>query len=362
MKKPITYLYLLGTLLTTGCVTEGPQDCPQGELTFHYTYNEVGDDHLTEDIHNIRLYMFDRRTGLLVDILDLDDDDIARGYARFKGLPDGVYSFVAWGHGSDDLSQNYSDIEMIDAASHDYTGIEIGRTTLDYFYMMVKMNELPADIEGDVTPVQRDFEDLFFAIARDVAVNGGLDRAVEFDFMRNSHYLNIEVTELDKYPQTRAGSAGSAGSAGNAGSSGSPVNIFVVGRNGRYRYDNSIDRAARLVRYEPEYLSLTESAMTLGIKTLRLDIDRHLTDPVLLHIENAEGRDLIEPLDVIQTLLASRGPQSGQGYGNQEWLDRTYEFPMKIDISSNEHESGDVELIIKITVNGWTITYIVPDP
>ena len=350
MKRLLIYPYLLGALLATGCFGNDPGYCPCVQLTFHYTYNDEGDDHLVEAIHNIRLYVFDQRTGLLVDILDMDEDDIARGYVPLEWLPDGVYTFVAWG-GGEALSHSFSDVEMIDAGQHHYTGIGIGRTTLDDFYMMVKMEELPDGIEGDVTPAKRDFDDLFFATARDVVVNGGLDRAVDFNFMRNSHYLNIDVTGLDKYPQTRTGSITP------------PVNIFVVGRNGRYRYDNSIDRAARLVRYEPEYLSLTESAMTLGIKTLRLDIDRHLTDPVLLHVENAQGRDLIEPLDVIQTLLASRGPQSGQEYGNQEWLDRTYEFPMKIDISSTgPPDGGDVELIIRITVNGWTITYIVPDP
>ncbi len=298
MKKII--VYLLGALLFPGCVAEkSGGDCEvQGRLEFQYTYNVEGDDRLMESVHQIQLYAFDQTTGLLVDILGMNEADIRRGYVSIGGLPDGLYTFVAWGASSTDIRQSFTDISLVDPATHTYTGAKIGETTLDNFYMLVNNKPVPDEADGDITPT--------------------------FDFMRNTNKLHVNVSGLEDFRQaTRAN-----------GDTAPPVNIFLTGRNGRYTHDNSIDRLARVVRYEPSYNSVTRTGMDIEIKTLRLDKERHAADPVLLHVEDAAtGKDIIEPLDVIGMLLASRTRYAG-AYGDQEWLDRTYEFPINISLSA----------------------------
>jgi hypothetical protein len=102
------------------------------------------------------------------------------------------------------------------------------------------------------------------------------------------------------------------------------------------------------VRYEPSPRTRTDSSVEMDIKTLRLDLDRHSDDPVLLYMQDAStGEDLIAPLDVIDAIRQIRTPLGETVYNDQEDIDRGYEFPVEITFSSTKS--------VTITIEGWEV-------
>ncbi len=258
-----------------------------------------------------------------------------------------------------------------------------------------------------IAPVTSDFDDLFWAVARDERVSRGVDRRVEFDFVRNTNVLKISVsgvgyllgnggdtdtdTDIRTNPDTRTAPAPVTISSGRAAEL--PLDIFVLGRNGRYRWDNTIDDHARQVRYpstnhtytgpstrpqthpethpstspetrhtdpstRPETRSSTRPATDAGtlsaeVKTMRLDLARHYIDPVTLHIINPlTGADLVPPIDIVREILRIRGDRGEPLYPDQESIDRQYEFPVKIEIGA--------DLSIRITICEWEVETLEP--
>ncbi len=133
-----------------------------------------------------------------------------------------------------------------------------------------------------------------------------------------------------------------------------PLLVYAVGENGRYKWDNSIDQHARQVRYEPPYTSIDESSMQVDIKTMRLDIERHEGDPVNIHISDpTTGRDMIDPLDVVKTILGAKDDEGFRVFRTQEDIDREYEFPININIL--------VDLSVKISVGEWEVEGLNPN-
>ncbi len=347
MLKKITVL-LLGAALLTGCIGESIDDCPQCRLTLRYTYNYQDVDLITAHIQDIHIYVFDQTTKLLVDVIEVGSADIERGWVEIGDLPDGRYTFVAWGGSGEDMSRSFSESHMHDATKHEHSDSRIGTTTLDDFYMMLDYDELPADVHGDIAPKSDDFDDLFYAKAEDITLKRGETRSVDFDFIRNTNMLKVTVTGLEHLWNHNYNGGTRAPSADQ------PLHVFAVGKNGRYQWDNTIDPDARLVRYEPPCHTLTENTMEVDIKTMRLDIDRHTNDPVELHIRNAvTGHEMIAPLDVVGAITQARGTRNELLYPDQETIDRNYEFPFEISILH--------DLSVRIFINDWEIIVLTPD-
>ena len=343
MPKKLTLL-LISALLMAGCIGENLDDCVRCRLRFSYTYNDENADRLSAHVQDIHVYVFDQTTRLLVDVIEVGSADIERGWVDIDDLPDGRYTFVAWGGSGEDLSRSFSDSHMYDASAHDHSDSRIGHTTLDEFYMMLDYNNLPVETLGDIAPSREDFDDLFHAVVVDVPVISGRNSEVGFDFVRNTNVLQITVTGLEylwNYSPTRAPTADQ------------PLHIYAIGKNGRYRADNTIDDDARQVRYEPPCHTLSATSMGVDIKTMRLDIDRHSDDPVLLYVQNAEtGDDMIAPLDIIGAIQKTQSTRGEYLYPDQEAIDREYEFPIELSILH--------DLSVRVTINGWEV--VDPDP
>ncbi len=342
LKKLI--MVLLPVFFATGCIAERYDDCISYRLRFRYTYNSDGVDRLAAHVGHIRLYVFDLSTERLAEVIEVGSEEIARGYIDINDLPDGRYTFVAWGSSNDELSRSFVD-SHVDATTQLRSDIEIGRTSLSDFYMMLDCEELPVDVHGDIAPSLDTFDDLFFAKAEGIAVARGANRQVDFDFIRNTNVLKVAVTGLDyltNYDSTRGPSANQ------------PLHVFVTGRNGRYRYDNTIDIAAPVVRYEPPCHTLTAATMGIDIKTMHLSIDRHTDDPILLHVHNAAlGHPMIAPIDVLDAIRRAQDTRGEILYPDQEAIDRQYEFPFEISILA--------DLSVKITVDSWEVIDTEPD-
>ena len=322
---------ILFAMSATGCIGENLNDCPECRLVFRYTWNNENVDQLTTHVKDIDVYVFDMATRLLVDVIEVGRADIARGWIEIDDLASGEYTFVAWGGSGTEMSRNF-DVNA-DAVSR------VGTITLEEFYLMLDSDDIPAGSTGqdvgDIVPAAEDFDDPLFAMAGDVPI-------VEVDFIRDTNVLKVTVTGLE-HLWNHNGNGGTPASAKNQ-----PLDLFVVGRNSIYRWDNTIDPDALRVRYEQPYHSLTADTMRVDIKTMRLDIDRHTNDPVRLYVRNAEtGHDMVAPLDVVDVITHVRDADGKLLWPDQEAIDREYEFPFEISILH--------DLNVRVSIGKWVV-------
>ncbi len=132
MLRKLIFL-LFPVLISVGCnLKEDLSDCGVLRLAFRYTYNSQNVNRLTSAVRDIHVYAFDRSNDLLVDVIHVGWEDIAKGYVEVDHLPNGVYTFIAWAGSSEDMMDNgFIEAHMLNAASHDHTGSAlIGETTI----------------------------------------------------------------------------------------------------------------------------------------------------------------------------------------------------------------------------------------
>ncbi len=348
-----------GTVIgMTGCVAEDLDDCPAAlRLTFRYTHNTTRKDLFAGNVRSVDVYVFDDRTGVLTEIIELSPDDISRSRRDIAFMAEGVYTLVAWGGSGEEMTRSYAGRHMLDGAYHNHTDVEIGVTTLDDLYMMLGYDNAPADIEGDIVPATPDFDDLFWAMAEGVEIVEGGSRSVDFDLIRNTSLLRVAVTGLEHFEDP----ADTRAAADRL-----PLRLFATGSNGRYRYDNTIDPHARTVHYTAFDHRRTRDGMSLNIPMQRLHIGRHEDDPVLLHIEQYSGPSAtasipipgILPIDLVSAIRESTDGMGNNPYGTQESIDREHEFRIALAISPDPDHPGSFRLTM--TINEWDVIIIVP--
>jgi hypothetical protein len=335
-----------------------------------FVQNPAGEDQIKESVETIDIYVFDEETGLLSGIIRVDKSDILRGSFEVTDLPDGTYTFVAWGDSNSNISRSFAGVQMDDLESGETSAVRIGVTTIDNFYMMLDSRDLPASTEGDVEPSRNDFDDLFHAIATGVGIVGGETSVVTLSFTCNSSRLKIEVNGVEAmraYGKAQAGDSGFARTAGTrAGgdvgeeSGDDDLSVFVLAKNGRYNSRNITDDFAPMVRYSPQTQSYDSenNSMDVSIRTMRLDVVRHHVYPVELYIQDSEGRNLISaPIDILDAILRTKDDKGTLLYPDQAAIDREVEFDIKI----NATLENDTELKVVIIINGWEVV-LIDDP
>ena len=361
----VALLAAAALLLSGGCVAEdltGGECPPEPEfrLTFHYTFNASGHDTIAEDVHSIDIYIFDATTGVLIATAEVDSNDIARGWVEIDGLPDGEYTFVAWGASDDDLGDSFTARHMVDPRRGDHSPVEVGVTTLDDFYMMLGC-ESARGSRGETALSEVDFDDLFHATACNVTLTRTEGAKVDFDFIRNTGILSVTVTGLEHLADTTATTRAAT-----------PPTLFAVGNNGRHRWDNSIDPWAGQVRYPPRNVALSPGTMSGDIHIMRLDKARHTGpdgDPVLLCLQDTAGEDILPPLDIMAAIDQIRSPDGRQLYASQEAIDRQEEFRIAIAIEPAVIEPPEppeppaddkIDISITVTINDWPVVILDP--
>jgi hypothetical protein len=374
MNRPKTIIAtLLAAASLAGCIGEDLDNCPPVEppvqrLTFRYTHNVANENRIAGSVEGIGLYVFDHATGLLVDTLAIGRIEVARGSVDVEMLPEGDYTFVAWGTGGPDGNRHYSARHMVDAENHRHDDVEIGVTTIDDLWMM--LDSEPVTRADGIAPAMGLFDDLFWAAAEGVNLTRTENTTVEFDFIRNTSVLKVSVTGLehldDLMAERGARTDKRAGAKTRAGSD--PLVIFATGENGRYRWDNTIDEWAPAIEYPSSNHSVTDASMAVDVKTLRLHKVRHdITDPVLLHIVDSEsGEPIFEPLDLVTEIGRIRNDNGSRRYPDQEAIDREEEFRINVAIEPVEpggpgpDPDPDKSVIVTIQINGWEVIRLDP--
>ncbi len=346
MFKKIIIFSLLSCLISS-CIREDRSDCPEGfRLQFSYTHNNTGEDRMAAEVGDLRFYVFDKATGLLVDIIKVGAAQIAQGWIDVS-LPNGNYTIVAWaGSGPDLFADGYIEADMTDPSTHSYApGATIGVTTLDNFRVMLACDTFSGAPEGDITPCTGSFDDLFFAM-QDVTVNTAKDQTVNFDFIKNTSVLSVEITGLE-YLSSYTPVQGKANFS-RAAASDQPLLVFATARNERYMYDNLIGANGRTVRYEPPYTALTATDMQVDIQIQRLDVVQHTGWPVLLYIQDVTtGSDMVQPINVLDAIMRVKDSHGNLRWPTQREIDNEDVFPFRISILH--------DLSVNITVEGFEI-------
>lgn len=322
MIRNLVFFSLLAFIMG-GCIQQDRSDCTMYglRLQFKYTYNNSGQDLLVDEVRNIRVYVFDAESGLLVETVELDYGDISRSYIDIC-MPDGQYTFVAWGSSGDDLTQGGYAMQAI-----------TGTTMTDDFCMMLVDIPAPAG-KGftDVVPQNPDFDHLFFAIAEDVTVVARSGQTVEFDFIKNTSTLKVVVTGLEYL--TRSG--------GSRSLQDLPLDVFTTGKNWLYGYDNALDASAARMLYLPYDGSIGTDDMEVYVRQRRLSIAQSASDPVMLYVRHAsENNDVIAPMNLVEAIMQN------PAYSDQEAIDREDLFVLEISLM--------LDAGIVVTINGWEV-------
>lgn len=358
---------LLCLWLMVGCIKEDKSACREFRLYFKYAYNMESVGPVDSRMNNLRVYVFDK-DNLLVQILHIGASDLARGYTEVD-MDSGTYSFVAWGGSGDDLlSDGFMEVEMVDPRTHTYTPLRMGVTPLRSFCMMINHSTLlPREVLGDFVATSSSFGELFHANVDSVEIVRGADQKADFNFVKNTKFLKVTINGSENalnpelvgglLPKNAPLNDPSKGHsfAQTAALSGAALidaeqllQVFVLGKNGRYRYDNQIEEYARIMRYESPCRYLPNSEILADIKTLRLSIDQQQTDSMTLYVRDAKtGQDLVAPLNVIQTILKVKDKKGNYVVTTQDDLDKYDEFPIDISIRA--------DLSVEISIWGYVI-------
>ncbi len=371
--------YLILTLLALwsimgGCVRENMANCE--EIRLNYTFNDAnGQNQISSAVKDVRIFAYDAHTGKLVSEFRATDEDIRRGFDMID-LPDGDYFLVGWASSNPDLFQTgFRHVQYVpnpttpptpitplpvnpepplipDSLGHpvpmppipptptpetppSFVPATPGQTTLDDSRLVPDTD--PA--VGGGTPTNDQFGDVFNSDPEEAIIREGRSpEEIEMDFQRNSALIETRIRGLNNLPATVN----------------RPLNVFMIGRNGSLRPDGTIDTLAPPVRYEAYSRSNSDTELDRQFQTLKLELTKETTQPLLLYIQDAvTGRDIVSPLNV-QTLLRSvRDAQGNLLYPDQAAIDREFQFRIQLDIPP----SGDR---VRVSLNDFVVQPLEP--
>jgi hypothetical protein len=320
-------------------MSEDLGDCERGlRLQFRYIHNNQSQDLLSEQVRNIRVYIFDQNTGILVDIINAGAQDIARGYVDVN-MPEGLYTVIGWGgSGNDVLQGGYIDATVTNPAANTFTPIVIGTTTLDNFRMMLAYDPLTGNPVANVTPKTADFDDLFYASVVNIAVAGWNRQVVNLDLIKNTSTLKVTVTGL-QYLRSAM-----------------PVDIFTTGTNWLYTYNNTPAANTPRMLYLPQSETLTaNNTVEASIKQQRIHINQSAVDQIMLYLRDPiTNADIIAPLNVTAAIMQNPAYQTQAAIDIEDLFTITISIPPPTD--------GSVDITVTITINGWDVVLFTPSP
>lgn len=330
---------LLMALFVVSCVKEDMAECDLGlTINFKYSLNNKEEDLFDSSVRDMRLYVFDNH-GILCDVIRENGTQLN---SRFKQLviPQGVYTFVAWGGSGEEMMDSFKEIEMVDEVTNNYiSSVQIGITTLDNFRMKLIAKQLPQEIEGEIAPQTEEFDHLFYGVASNFEVTGS-NQLMHIDLIKNTNTLRVKVAGLQHLTATIDDQA--------------PVSLWTIGRNERYKFDNSLGDYARFLRNEPHNIHFDESSVFVDIKMLRFDKSKHLVEPIWLKTMNLlTGIELLAPIDILETILRAKDTHGNLLFRTQTDLDKEDEYFIEINIAK--------DLSVTVEIKNWTIVDTTPD-
>lgn len=375
-KYSSSLILIVLTAMISSCTKEDTSDCFSGlRLKFDFTLHNNGGNKFGDEVNRVRVYMFDEQGVLQLKAIDdtrtltysyLQDGEVKivtkpnpvgalpDDYVMHLDVPPGKYKVVAWGGSAFNKESVFFDAQMNDPVTHDYQeGVTLGATTMEHFRLFMKYNYAP-DLPEDIVPMVPEIDDLWYGAygtrnqttskytMQEVVIKSNEVTEADIELIKNTNVLKVTVTGFENI--VAAKSRGT-----------SPLNVWVTAINGRYKIDNSIGENARSIRYTPHYEQIGTNEMLVDIKIMRIDLQKHVAQPMYLTIENpVTGQKFPEqPIDIVNTLMQAKDKNGNYIYNNQADFDREYEHPIEIKI--------DVDLQVRIFIRGWEVITINPE-
>jgi hypothetical protein len=385
LKKKIFILLAALTFAVGGCkIHEDMIDCPYPlRLNFLYTLNEKYENDLEATIQDIRIYVYDTETGILVAIYRATPEEIDRGYKDISLPHAGSFTLVAWASSNPDMFQDGMEEGQIGppVAKPDtlitpqplpllpdtiitpqppplppdtliipppppdtliippppvIDPVKPGQTTIDNSHMGVNTNPGPG---GSNVPQNDQFGDTFNDSEQTISRGGRDLEEIDLDFTKTSSLLNVQIRGLETLPA----------------SVNRPLHVFVTGRNGSLTPNGDVSPNAPDMRYEPYSTSSDNTSMEALIQTLKLQMNMETSQPMLLHIQDrVTGNDIVAPLNLITLIRNIRRPDGTPRYPTQEEIDRENEFRIQLDFGANAGGG------LRVTINGFVVEILIP--
>jgi hypothetical protein len=327
-------LLLATLLLLSSCVKEDHSTCNRGQrIQVRYTHNTHERDLLSDRTGDVRIYLFNQSTGVLVDIIRLSTANIAAGYIDTE-LPTGTYTAIAWAGSSADMMQHsYRDARAVDPATQNYASpVVIGTTTMSQFRMMLRHTPLTGNSCATTVPHTANFDDLFFDIKENISITGGFGsiQIIDFDLVKNTCTLKVIVTGLE-YLYDEA-----------------EMELFVTGKNWIYCHNNVLEASTPVMLYEPYDETAGTNRMEYLFRQQLLSVARRTDDPVMLHIRDAAlDMDMVLPINVVDAIMQN------PNYRTQLAIHKEDIFTIEVSILH--------DLSATITVNGFSLEPLKPN-
>ena len=287
-------------IMLVGCIREDLSNCPVNReishyLTFEYTKNIDFADKFADAVTSLDVFVFDSNQKLAEIISDEGASLKTENYQIVLHLPDGTYTFVAWGG-----SRNaYRIFDAVDNAP-----LTEETTRFDRLRLVLNNGHTFENTDN-----------LFHGIAYDIHIRSGQPSHTHIGLTKNTNIIRVTVTGVFH-----------------------PENIAVgcYAANGEYRFDNSVSNHKSLISYKPVR---TENKIEVkaGFKTLRLltgmksELVVHDTDKN----EDIFHRDLIELLRLSPDICTD------------DDLDRYDVYDIKIDLHADMSAS--------VIINGYLV-------
>lgn len=364
MAKYARYLIMLLLFVFVSCIKENMDDCSADlRLKFTFTLHVNGDNRFGPDVQLVKVYFFDE-SGTLAHVQQGQGTALTNDYAMNVQIAPGTYTIIAWGGSNEDFANSFHEGHMNDPLAHTYKmGVTIGKTTLTDFRIFLNYG-IADNYPEDIIPTIEEFDDLYYGAAgtrqsetsnyilEQVEVRTGRVNEKQIELIRNTNILKVTIDGIENLQNTQPTRCANDISIRGA----EILEVWVSGRNGRYKSDNSIGEYARMMRFPAVYRSLNEHSIVVDIKTMQLNMVRHQAEPMYLTIQDPVTKATYPPypIDVVNTLLQARNPETGEYiYQSQEDFDKVYEHPINIEITA--------KFQVRIFVQGWEIVVVRPE-
>ncbi|WP_301827786.1 FimB/Mfa2 family fimbrial subunit, partial [uncultured Parabacteroides sp.] len=247
----VNIIFVLTLLCVQSCIKEDIVPCKDNTLLlkFGYTLNNRYTNLFGSDVSEIAVYIFDDK-GRYLEMSSEVGEILTNDYIMSVPLPEGSYQVVAYGYGS---GLNTFSIGTLDRLTNKFDSkLETGMTDIQDLRIMLENRETQ---EGYLEPVAVP-RDLFFGYVAHAVSSSDANSLTYIDLIKNTKNVTVKITGLNALANTSA-----------------IPDIYITSVNGRYKFDNTIDMAHRMLKYVPTHISTGDNQLEANFKMMRLVLD-----------------------------------------------------------------------------------------
>lgn len=328
--------------MTASCIREDMSECHSSiRLRFSYTLHDEPEQGnlFGRDIRHVRAYVFNAE-GVL-DTIAVSNGTLGNDYAMTLDLEPGAYRVVAWGAEGEDLLRSYRQSQP--------SGEELipHQSTIDDLRVALACEPTP-DADGNLHPLQAQFDDLFYGAAGTRSKDGdsrytiipieltsGKTEERTVELIRNTNIIRLTIKGAWNFDPATG------------------IETAITGANSRYTYQNTITGDAPGVRFLPRLGQTDATTLRADINIQRLEWNRTAPEPLMLSVKELVNDQTLLRQDLVELLKKAKDNNNNPVYRNQEDFDREYIYPITLDFAD--------DLTLKIYVKEWLIQTIKPE-